>query len=217
MPEPRLKNVVVVDDDAGMNQAIERLLNAAGFHALMFSSADALLESGAAASAECMVLDIHLPGLSGFELRQRLAREGVVLPVIFITAYDDPDSHAQAKRAGAIAYFTKPFPGQHLVAAITKALAVVNTFQEIGFTHEQRLAVLYAADPHYGARLFAFIGMLRGWTVQAFDNFEEALAWLSTEKAGEALCDPPEKAEPVRLSNPPRTRHGRETRPPRSS
>jgi FixJ family two-component response regulator len=123
MPEQK-SNIVVVDDDAGMNQAIERLLNAAGFRALTFPSGEALLKSGAAAAAACLVLDVHLPGLSGFELCRRLTQDGMVLPVIFITAYDDPDSHAQAKSAGAIAYFTKPFPGQSLVAAITRALAV---------------------------------------------------------------------------------------------
>jgi FixJ family two-component response regulator len=117
-------NIVVVDDDAGMNQAIERLLNAAGFRTLTFSSGEALLQSGAAASAACLVLDIHLPGLSGFDLCRRLLQEGIALPVIFITAYDDPDSQIQAKRAGAVALFTKPFPGQSLVAAITRALGV---------------------------------------------------------------------------------------------
>jgi FixJ family two-component response regulator len=106
-----------------MNQAIERLLNAAGFRARTFASAEALLASDAAATAKCLVLDIHLPGLSGFELRRHLADAGWTLPVIFITAYDDPDSQAQAQSAGAIAYFTKPFPGQSLVAAITRALA----------------------------------------------------------------------------------------------
>ena len=63
--------------------------------------------------------------------------------------------------------------------------SLVGTFREIGFTHEQRLAVLYTADPHRRARLFAFIGTLRGWNVAAFDSFEKALLWL----AGEELID----------------------------
>jgi FixJ family two-component response regulator len=86
-----------------------------------------MLASDAAASAACLILDVHLPGLSGFELCRRLAQDGIALPVIFITAYDDPDSQAQAKDAGAIAFFTKPFPGQSLVGAITKALAAGRT------------------------------------------------------------------------------------------
>ena len=121
MPGPR-QNIIVVDDDAGMNLALQRLLNAAGFRAMTFPSAEALLESEAAASAACLVLDVHLPGLSGFELQRRLQENGSARPVIFITAYDDPASLAQAQGAGAIAYLTKPFPGRKLLAAVSQAL-----------------------------------------------------------------------------------------------
>ncbi|HXJ74643.1 MAG TPA: SUMF1/EgtB/PvdO family nonheme iron enzyme, partial [Candidatus Dormibacteraeota bacterium] len=58
-------------------------------------------------------------------------------------------------------------------------VVLVNTFREVGFTHKQRLAVLYGSDPHHRARLFAFIAKLRGWKVQAFDSFEDAIHWLS--------------------------------------
>jgi hypothetical protein len=61
---------------------------------------------------------------------------------------------------------------------------LVNTFREIGFTHRERLAVLYTADPHRRARLFSFIATLHGWTVRAFDGFEEALTWLSGADPG---------------------------------
>ena len=61
-------------------------------------------------------------------------------------------------------------------------VTLVNTFREVGFTHQQRLAVLYGSDPHHRARLFAFIAKLRGWKVQAFDSFEEAVTWLSDGK-----------------------------------
>lgn len=120
-----LQNIVVVDDDDGMNQAIQRLLKAAGFRATTFGSAEELLKAGAAISASCLILDIHLPGLSGFELFREIATAGSKVPVIFITAFDDPDSLARAVEAKAIAYFTKPFPGQHLVAAVTRALGKV--------------------------------------------------------------------------------------------
>ena len=121
MPSPG-QNIIVVDDDAGMNQAIERLLNAAGFRTVTFSSGEDLLESGAAASAACLILDLHLPGLSGFDLCRRLRQFGVTLPVIFITAYDDPAAQTEAKVEGAIAYFTKPFPGQSLLSSVTRAV-----------------------------------------------------------------------------------------------
>ena len=117
------KNIVVVDDDEGMNPAIQRLLNAAGFRAVTFPSAEALLQDGAAGAAACLVLDINLPGLSGFELYRRLEHSGVQPPVIFITAHDDPESQTRAENAGAIAYLIKPFEGRYLLAAIKEALA----------------------------------------------------------------------------------------------
>jgi hypothetical protein len=60
--------------------------------------------------------------------------------------------------------------------------ALVGTFRQAGFTRRQRLAVLYLSDPHKGARLFTFISIMRGWQVRAFDDFEEALLWLSEEE-----------------------------------
>jgi hypothetical protein len=70
-------------------------------------------------------------------------------------------------------------PGPKPVFSPNDLVALVNTFHEVGFTHKQRLAVLYGSDPHHRARLFAFIAKLRGWKVQAFDSFEEAVMWMS--------------------------------------
>ena len=114
---------MVVDDDDGMNRAVQRLLKAAGFSAVTFPSAEALLQDSAASHAACLVLDINLPGLSGFELYRQLAHLNPQPPVIFITAHDDPESQARATNAGAIAYLTKPFEGRFLLAAIKRALA----------------------------------------------------------------------------------------------
>jgi len=74
MPDLR-PNIVVVEDDDDMNHAIERLLKAGGFRAATFESAESLLEKGAATSADCLVLDIQLPGLSGFQLCRRLQQD----------------------------------------------------------------------------------------------------------------------------------------------
>jgi FixJ family two-component response regulator len=114
--------VVVVEDDAGMLKALERLLRAGGFQAVLFSSAEALLGTDAAASAACLVLDIHLPGLSGFELRRRLTVLGHQQPVIFITAVDDEAARDEARQLACIAYFRKPFEGAALLSAIRLAL-----------------------------------------------------------------------------------------------
>lgn len=116
------QNIVVVDDDEQMNLAIRRLLNAAGFLAVTFPSAEAFLEADAV-SAACLVLDIHLPGISGLTLYRRLQQKGNTTPAVFITAYHDPDSQMRAEIAGAITYLTKPFSGQNLIAAIVKAIA----------------------------------------------------------------------------------------------
>ncbi len=70
-------------------------------------------------------------------------------------------------------------PGPKPVFSPNDLVTLVDTFCKIGFTHKQRLAVLYGSDPHHRARLFAFIAKLRGWKVQAFDNFENAVVWLS--------------------------------------
>jgi FixJ family two-component response regulator len=116
-------DIVVVDDDDGARRAFERVLNAAGFRTLAFPSAETLLQSDAAAGAACLVFDVHLPGLSGFELRRELARRGAGHPpVIFVTGHDDPGARDQAEALGATAYLPKPFAGRALVAAVTLAV-----------------------------------------------------------------------------------------------
>jgi FixJ family two-component response regulator len=115
--------IVVVDDDDGLRLAFERVLNAAGFRAQTFASAESLLESDAADWATCLVLDVHLPGLSGFELRRELVRSGSPQPpVIFITGHDEPAAREQAEALGASAYLPKPFAGRALVDAVARAV-----------------------------------------------------------------------------------------------
>jgi FixJ family two-component response regulator len=123
----REQTIVVVDDDVRMGEAVNRLLTAAGFHALAFRSAEALLQSGVTAKAACLVLDVQLPGLSGFELNRQLVGAGTKLPVVFMTAYDAPSAREDAQQAGAIAFFTKPFSGHRLVSAIRRALDSTNS------------------------------------------------------------------------------------------
>ena len=91
------------------------------------------------------------------------------------------------------------YPGPKPVYSPHDLAVLVNTFHEMGFTRQQRLAVLYRSDPHYRTRLFAFIAKLRGWNVQAFDDFEEAITWLSAaeETAAEIEFTPKAKTVPV--------------------
>ncbi|MGZ9243443.1 MAG: response regulator transcription factor [Candidatus Binatia bacterium] len=115
-------SIVVVEDDAGMSKAIARLLRAAGFQTKSFASAEEFLQTDAASEADCMVLDVHLPGISGFDLRRRLAALGQNMPVIFITAQDEDSVRAEAEQLDCIAYFRKPFQGSELLGAIREAL-----------------------------------------------------------------------------------------------
>jgi FixJ family two-component response regulator len=114
--------VAVIDDDPGMNKAIQRLLSAGGFQAVTFSCAELFLESERSGAVDCLVLDIHLPGISGFELCGHLRAAGSKLPVIIITAHDHASARNLAREHGAAAYFTKPFPGRSLLTAVSEAL-----------------------------------------------------------------------------------------------
>ena len=121
MVEPRPR-VVVVDDDTSMRKAVGRLLHVADFEPLTFASAEALLAAPAAASAACFVLDIRLPGLSGFALHAKLRADGCHAPVIFITAHDDAAARQRAVSSDAVDYLPKPFLGTLLLESIHRAL-----------------------------------------------------------------------------------------------
>jgi hypothetical protein len=92
-------------------------------------------------------------------------------------------------------------PGPKPIYSRADLLTLINTFHEIGFTEHQRLAILYYADPHRRARLFASLSKQRGWTVQAFSNFEEALHWLSSgpQPQAQLVRSPQAKMIPVRI------------------
>jgi FixJ family two-component response regulator len=110
----------VVEDDASFLRALGRLLSGAGFTVAAFASAEEFLASDSAATTSCLVLDIHLGGMSGFDLQQHLGAVGIQIPTIFMTGHDDP---ATRKRAGSgAAYLRKPFRERALLGAIHQAL-----------------------------------------------------------------------------------------------
>jgi FixJ family two-component response regulator len=119
--------VAVVEDDPSMLRSVERLLNAHGFATEGYSSAEAFLHRDTATRIGCIVLDIHLGGMSGIELRSRLKDAGSSLPVIFITAVDDKALELEGAQAGCVAYLHKPFPASSLIGAVSKALADSST------------------------------------------------------------------------------------------
>lgn len=117
--------VVLIEDDGGVRQAIGRILHGSGYEVDAYDSAESLLHSlqGQAlwSSCRCLVCDVRLPGVSGIELRRRLCEQGPVPAWIFITAHDDPALHRQAERDGA-SYLLKPFEGRSLLALVAQAI-----------------------------------------------------------------------------------------------
>jgi FixJ family two-component response regulator len=110
----------VVEDDPSFLRALRRLLSAAGFSVATFASAEEFLASESSGAMSCLVLDVHLGGMSGFDLQQTLATAGAPIPTVFITAHDDPVTRERA-RAG-VAYLRKPFREDALIGAIQEAL-----------------------------------------------------------------------------------------------
>lgn len=116
------RTVAVVDDDPSMRRSVERLLNANGFATEGYASAEAFFNRGDASRIGCLVLDIHLGGMSGVELWHRLKASGTALSVIFITAVEDEALEREVLKAGCVAYLHKPFPAEFLISAVNKAL-----------------------------------------------------------------------------------------------
>lgn len=115
-------HVAIVDDDDSFSRALSRLLRAAGLEARVYASAEAFLQDAGHPSIDCAVLDIHLGGMSGLQLRRLLTSQGRTIPVIFVTALDEPQIREQAQEVGCSAFLQKPVPGKLLVEAITNAV-----------------------------------------------------------------------------------------------
>ncbi len=115
--------VLVVDDDPGMLRGIKRLLRQFAYDALLFPSAEAFKNHSDFETAACVILDINLKDGSGIELRHRLKAAGHSVPVIYMTASDNPAVRKAAIDSGCIAFLTKPFSTQSLIEPLKKALA----------------------------------------------------------------------------------------------
>ena len=115
--------VYVVDDDASVREGVTCLIRSAGLMAKTFASAEEFLDSNHISKADCLILDVRLPGMSGFELHHRLIAGGIEVPVIFITAhgYDDR-ARSEAASDWTVAQLTKPFSEDELLDAVQAAL-----------------------------------------------------------------------------------------------
>ena len=122
VPQLRRLRVALVEDDVGMAAAMELVLGLMEIAVEKFSSAEELLGGLARLHAHCCVFDIHLPEMTGLELLHELRARGWRLPVILITADDEPEIRAAAEREGAAAFFVKPFDSRAFAYAIRAAV-----------------------------------------------------------------------------------------------
>lgn len=120
MNRPAIR-IAIVDDDPTYGRAAARLLRAYGFETLTFRSAEAFLAAGPDLGADCLLLDVQLGGMSGFDLQRRLGESGARTPVVFISGHTGEDLPGRAAVAGC-AFLRKSDPGESVVAAIREAV-----------------------------------------------------------------------------------------------
>lgn len=115
--------VGVVDDDESVRRSLARLLRAAGMQPTTYASAEEFRAQAPEQRFDCLVLDVQLPGMSGIDLRNRLAAEGVATPVIFVTGHDDPGLRKGAMAGPCLGYFLKTEAGRAILDAIRSTIA----------------------------------------------------------------------------------------------
>jgi FixJ family two-component response regulator len=115
--------VVICDDEPSVREALSDLLASVSLRVEAFSSADGMLQAPWLKDANCLVLDVRLPGRSGLQLYQELVRAGVQVPVIFMTGHGDVSMAVKAMKAGAFDFLAKPFRDQDMIDAILSAIA----------------------------------------------------------------------------------------------
>lgn len=117
--------VAIVDDDQSVRESLAGFIESVGYEAALFSSAEEFAISGCPRDdLRCLILDVRLPGMSGFELYSQLTQSGRSIPVIFITAHQDPSATAWATKPGVVKLLYKPFQPGILLEAVRSALAL---------------------------------------------------------------------------------------------
>jgi FixJ family two-component response regulator len=130
MKKAAVPTVFIIDDDAGMRQAVQDLVESVGLRAQSFATGQEFLGGQRTGDPSCLVLDVRLPGMSGLDFRRRLAEAGIQIPIIFITAHGDIPMSVSALKSGAVDFLTKPFRDQDLLDAIQQALVLDRTTKE---------------------------------------------------------------------------------------
>jgi FixJ family two-component response regulator len=118
----QLPVISIIDDDASVRIATDRLVRSLGYVTHTFASADEFLRSPQVDTTSCVIADVQMPGMSGLELQDLLRAQGRRLLIVFITAFPEENVRARAIAAGAIGFLTKPFDGATLIKSLEAAL-----------------------------------------------------------------------------------------------
>jgi FixJ family two-component response regulator len=122
MKPATVPTVFIIDDDHGMRQAVQDLVESVGLRAESFATGQEFLCRQPTSEPSCLVLDVRLPQMSGLDFQHQLTENGIQIPIIFITAHGDVPMSVRALKSGAIDFLTKPFRDQELLDAIQHAL-----------------------------------------------------------------------------------------------
>jgi len=171
------ETIFVVDDDPLVRKGVQRLLKSAGYFTEVFPSAKEFLESDYSSEGPtCLILDVKMPGLSGFDLQEELSAARYAMPIIFITGHGDIPSSVKAMKKGAVDFLSKPFEDQDLFDAISVALkkdsktrAVLNEKESI----QQKLDQLTLRE--YEILTFVITGMLNKQIAYMLDITEKTV------------------------------------------
>ena len=117
-----MPSVAIVDDEEGIRKALSRLLRASGLDAESYANGQEFLDAAAEHRPDCVVLDLHMPGMSGLQVLRKLKAAGQRLSIVVITAHDEPETRERCIDAGACAYLRKPLEDRLLLNAISAAM-----------------------------------------------------------------------------------------------
>jgi FixJ family two-component response regulator len=119
---PTAAKIFIIDDDESVREAMKYLIQHLGYDTEAFASAEDCLNCGHIADAACLISDVRMPGMTGFDLQRRLLADGHHIPVIFMSAHSGEALRAAAMEAGAIGFLDKPMNEHHLIDCLNKAL-----------------------------------------------------------------------------------------------
>lgn len=121
--------ISIIDDDPSVREATQSLIRSLGYDAQVFASAEEYLQSDRLDDSSCLITDLHMPGMSGSDLQDRLIADGYQIPIIFVTAYYEDRIRDRVMDAGAFGFLRKPFNDESLIACLDRALHAGSTRQ----------------------------------------------------------------------------------------